>query len=34
MFGTSALAMPLCVIVIGLLLLFISHKGKQQNWLN
>ncbi|WP_217875537.1 hypothetical protein [Pseudoalteromonas shioyasakiensis] len=34
MFGTSALAMPLCVIVIGLVLLFISHKGKQQNWLN
>ncbi|TMO47323.1 hypothetical protein CWC25_01135 [Pseudoalteromonas sp. S4389] len=34
MFGSSALAMPFCVIVIGLVLLMISNKGKQESWLN
>ncbi|HCV04571.1 hypothetical protein AAEU31_12310 [Pseudoalteromonas sp. SSMSWG5] len=34
MFGSSALAMPFCVIVIGLVLLLISNKGKQESWLN
>lgn len=33
LFGFSALAMPFCVIVIGLLLLLVSHHAKQQHWL-
>ncbi len=34
MFGVSALAMPLCVIVIGLILIYVSHKGKLEHWLD
>ncbi|WOC26491.1 hypothetical protein LY624_00965 [Pseudoalteromonas sp. N1230-9] len=34
MFGVSALATPFCVIIIGLVLMFVSHIGKQKHWLD
>lgn len=34
MFGVSALAMPFCVIIISLVLMFVSHIGKQKHWLD
>lgn len=32
--GASAVFMPLLVIIIAILLLQLSHRGKQQHWLN
>lgn len=34
LFGTSAVFMPLLVMIIACILLFISHKGRSENWLN
>lgn len=31
--GTSAVFMPIFVVVIAIILLLLSHKGKQQGWL-
>ena len=31
--GSSAVFMPLLVVIIGILLLYVSFRGKQQGWL-